>query len=257
MSAAEPVSRAAAELDGQLKAWRNRPLGRYRYLYLDAHYQKVRVDGQVQDVAVLIAAGVNEEGHREVLGVSVALSEAEVHWRTFFRSLTRRGLHGVELIVSDAHSGLQEARRAVFAGTPWQRCQFHLQQNAQAYVPRKEMQTKVAADIRAVFNAPNRSEAERLLKLTVEKYAATASNLADRMEANIPEGLTVFNFPPEHRRRLRTTNGIERLNKEIRRRTRVVGIFPNEDACLRLVTAILMETSEEWLTGRSYLSFVT
>jgi transposase-like protein len=251
------VSRAAAELDRQLKAWRNRPLGRYRYLYLDARYEKVRVDGQVRDVAVLIAIGVNEEGKREVLGVSVALSEAEVHWRTFFQSLTRRGLHGVELIVSDAHSGLQEARRAVFGSIPWQRCQFHLQQNAQAYVPRREMQKEVAADIRAVFNAPNRPEAERLLKLTVEKYTSSASGLADWMETNIPQGLTVFNFPAEHRRRLRTTNGIERLNREIRRRTRVVGIFPNEDACLRLVTAILMETSEEWLTGRSYLSFVT
>ena len=251
------VSRAAAELDRQLKAWRNRPLGRYRYLYLDARYEKVRVDGQVRDVAVLIAVGVNEEGKREVLGVSVALSEAEVHWRTFFQSLTRRGLHGVELIVSDAHSGLQEARRAVFGSIPWQRCQFHLQQNAQAYVPRREMQKEVAADIRAVFNAPNRPEAERLLKLTVEKYTSSASGLADWMETNIPQGLTVFNFPAEHRRRLRTTNGIERLNREIRRRTRVVGIFPNQDACLRLVTAILMETSEEWLTGRSYLSFVT
>jgi len=251
------VSRAVAELDEQLKAWRNRPLGRYRYLYLDARYEKVRVEGQVQDVAVLIAIGVNEEGKREVLGVSVAFSEQEVHWRSFLQGLIQRGLHGVELIISDAHTGLQKARRAVFSSAPWQRCQFHLQQNAQAYVPRKEMQAKAAADIRAIFNAPNRPEAERLLKMTVKKYETSASKLAAWMEDNLPQGLTVFNFPAQHRRRLRTTNGVERLNKEIRRRTRVVGIFPNEDACLRLVTAILVETSEDWVTGQVYLSFDT
>ena len=249
------VSRAAALLDEQLEAWRNRPLGRYHYLYLDARYEKVRQDGQVRDAAVLIAVGVNEEGKREVLGVSVALSEQEVHWRSFLKSLTQRGLHGVELIVSDAHAGLRKARRAVFGGVPWQRCQFHLQQNAQAYVPRKAMKKDVAADIRAVFNAPNRQEAERLLALAVQKYEKTASKLATWMEESIPQGLTVFDFPPEHQRRLRTTNGVERLNREIRRRSRVVTIFPNEASCLRLVSAILMETSEDWMTGRIYLSF--
>ena len=156
-----------------------------------------------------------------------------------------------------ARTGLQKARRAVFSSVPWQRCQFHLQQNAQAYVPRKEMQAKVAADIRAIFNAPNRPEAERLLKMTVEKYEPTASKLAAWMEDSLPQGLIVFNLPAQHRRRLRTTNGVERLNKEIRRRTRVVGIFPNEDACLRLVTAMLMETSEDRVTGQVYLSFDT
>ena len=251
------VSRAAAELDEQLEAWRNRPLGHYRYLYLDARYEKVRQDKQVQDAAVLIAIGVNDAGKREVLGVSVALSEAEVHWRTFLQSLTRRGLHGVELVISDAHAGLQQARRAVFGGARWQRCQFHLQQNAQAYVPRKDLQKEVAADIRAVFNAPNRPEAERLLTLAVKKYEPIAAKLATWMEENIPQGLTVFDFPVEHQRRLRTTNGVERLNREIRRRTRIASIFPNEASCLRLVSAILMETSEDWLTGPVYLSFDT
>jgi transposase-like protein len=161
----------------------------------------------------------------------------------------------VELIISDAHAGLEQARRAVFGGVPWQRCQFHLQQNAQAYVPRQEMKKEVAADIRAIFNAPNREEAERLLRLTVQKYEEKASKLATWMEANLSEGLTVFNFPPEHRRRLRTTNVLERLHREIRRRTRVVSIFPNEASCLRLVSALLMEISEEWSTGRKYLSF--
>jgi len=252
---ATQVSQAAAELDAQLEAWRNRPLGRYRYLYLDARYEKVREEGQVRDAAILIAVGVDAEGKREILGVSVALSEQEVHWRTFLQSLMQRGLHGVELIISDAHAGLEQARRAVFGGVPWQRCQFHLQQNAQAYVPRQEMKKEVAADIRAIFNAPNREEAERLLRLTVQKYEEKASKLATWMEANLSEGLTVFNFPPEHRRRLRTTNVLERLHREIRRRTRVVSIFPNEASCLRLVSALLMEISEEWSTGRKYLSF--
>lgn len=249
------VSRATAELDETLQAWRKRPLGRYRYLYLDARYEKVRQEGRVQDAAVFIAIGVNEAGKREVLGVSVALSEAEVHWRTFLQSLTARGLHGVELIISDAHAGLQQARRAVFGGIPWQRCQFHLQQNAQAYVTRKDRQKEVSADIRAIFNAPNRAEAERLLDITIKKYEPNTAKLANWMEENIPQGLTVFDFPAEHRRRIRTTNGVERLNKEIRRRTRVASIFPNEDACLRLVTAIVMETSETWETGRIYLKF--
>jgi putative transposase len=248
------VSQAAALLDEQLEAWRNRPLERYHYLYLDARYEKVRQDGQVRDAAVLIAVAVNKEGKREVLGVSVALSEQEVHWRSFLQSLTQRGLHGVELITSDAHAGLQQARRAVFGGIPWQRCQFHLQQNAQSYVPRKTMKKEVAADIRAIFNAPNRQEAERLLAMSVQKYEQTASKLATWMEENITQGLTVFEFPPEHQRRLRTSNGVERLNREIRRRSRVATIFPNEASCLRLVSAVLMEISEEWVTGRIYLS---
>ena len=146
----------------------------------------MRQDGQVRDAAVLIAVGVNEEGKREVLGVSVALSEQEVHWRSFLQSLTQRGLHGVELIISDAHAGLQKARRAVFGGVPWQRCQFHLQQNAQAYVSRKAMKKEVAADIRAVFNAPNRQEAERLLALAVQKYEKTASKLASGWRRTSP-----------------------------------------------------------------------
>ena len=249
------VSQAAKALDQQLEAWRNRPLGRYRYLYLDAHYEKVRCDGQVREAAVLKAVGVNEEGRREVLGISVSLSEAEVHWRTFLQSLVARGLCGVELIISDDHPGLRQARRAVFGGVPWQRCQCHLQRNAQAYVPRQSMRAEVAADIRAVFNAPNRQEAERLLAKAVQKYEKRASHLAQWLEENIPEGLTVFAFPARHRRFIRTTNGLERLHREIRRRSRVVGIFPNEASCLRLVTAIAMEISEDWLTGKVYLRF--
>jgi len=247
------VSQATAALDEQLQAWRERPLAQTMYLYLDAHYEKVRRDGQVRDAAVFKAAGVNMQGKREVLGLSVSLSEAEVHWRTFLQSLVTRGLSGVELITSDDHAGLRRARRAVFGGVPWERCQFHLQQNAQAYVPRQSMKSGVAADIRAVFNAPNRQEAERLLAKAVQKYEKSASRLAQWLEESIPEGLTVFAFPAAHRRLIRTVNGLERLNREIRRRSRVVGIFPNEASCLRLVTAVVMEISEDWLTNRTYL----
>ena len=249
------VSRAAAQLDEVLEAWRTRSLGRCPYLYLDARYEKVRTDGQVLDAAVLIALGVKDTGKREVLGVSVSLGEHEVHWRTFMSSLVERGLSGVELITSDAHTGLRAARKAVFGGIPWQRCQFHLQKNAQAYVPRQEMKKKVAAEIRAIFNAPNRDEAEALLAKMIQKYTESVPRLATWLEQNIPEGLTVFAFPEAHRRFIRTTNSLERLNQEVHRRTRVVRIFPNEKSCLRLISAILMEISEKWETGRVYLSF--
>jgi transposase-like protein len=250
------VSRAAALLDEVLEAWRNRPLSTIVYLYLDARYEKVRVDGQIRDAAVLIASGVNLEGKRLILGVSVSLGEQELHWRDFLQSLVERGLNGVELIISDAHVGLQAARKAVFSGIPWQRCQFHLQQNASQYVPRLSMKREVAADIRAIFNAPDRAQAEAQLRKTVEKYAHSASKLADWLEGNIPEGLTVFSFPGDHWRRIRTVNSLERVCKEIRRRTRVAGIFPNEASCLRLVSALLMEISESWETGKIYLSLV-
>jgi putative transposase len=254
VSAAQ-VSRAAAELDAVLAAWRTRPLGTFPYVYLDARYEKVRQDGQVRDAAVLIASGVDATGKRAVLGVSVALSEQEVHWRTFLQSLVERGLRGVELIISDAHSGLLAARRAVFGGVPWQRCQFHLQQNAQAYVPKQELKKEVAAAIRAVFQAPSLHDAKRLLGEAVQRYRPHAAKLATWMEENLIEGLIVFAFPSAHWRLIRTTNGLERLNQEVRRRTRVARLFPNEASCLRLVTAVVMEISEEWETGKAYLTF--
>jgi putative transposase len=249
------VSHAAALLDADLEKWRERPLGEYPFLFLDAYYEQVREDGQVRDLAVLVAVGVNPQGKREILGVSVSLSEHEVHWRAFLESLQQRGLGGVQLVTSDDHAGLRAARLAVFGGVPWQRCQFHLQQNAQAYVPHKHMQVEVAEDIRTIFNAPDRATAEAYLAKTVEKYRKTASRLADWMAANIPEGLTAFSFPGAFRRLLRTTNGVERLHREVRRRARVVSIFPNQASCLRLVSAVLNEISEEWLTGRTYLTF--
>ena len=171
------VSRAAAALDESLQAWRDRPLGEMIYLFLDARYEKIRQDGQVRDAAVLIAVGVDLLGKRHLLGVSVSLSEHEIHWRTFLHSLVARGLGGIRLITSDDHSGLKAARIAVFGGIPWQRCQFHLQQNASVYVPRKEMRAEVAADIRTVFNAPDRPMAEAYLKKAVAKYAKSAGGL--------------------------------------------------------------------------------
>jgi transposase-like protein len=249
------VSHATVLLDTDLEKWRNRHLGEYPYLFLDAYYEQVREDGQVRYLAVLTALGVNQDGKREILGVSVSMSEHEVHWRDFLESLKARGLGGMQLITSDDHAGLRAARLAVFGSIPWQRCQIHLQQNAQAYVPRKEMQTEVAEDIRTIFNAPDRTTAETYLVRVVEKYQKPASRLANWMVENIPEGLAVFSFPVAHRRLICTTNGVERLHREVRRRARVVSIFPNPASCLRLVSAVLAEISDEWLTGRMYLTF--
>jgi len=167
---------------------------------LDAPYEHVRVDGQIRDVAVLVAVGVWADGHRRVLGVEVALGEQEVHRRQFLQRLVARGLQGVELIISDDHAGLRAARQAVFGRVPWQRCQCHLQQNAQAYVPRKEMQAEVAGWIREIFNAPNRAQAEQPLQALVAEMEKRAPRLAQWLEENLPEGFTVFAFPKGHRR---------------------------------------------------------
>jgi len=250
------VSQAATKLDENLEAWRNRPLGEIAYLFLDARYEKVRQDGQIRDAAVLLAVGVDLQGFRRILGISLSLNEAEIHWRTFLQSLVSRGLCGVRLIISDDHAGLKAARRTVFGGVPWQRCQFHLQQNASAYIPRQSMKKEVAADLRKIFNAPDRATADLYLAQTVQKYAKTASKLAEWLEKNIPEGLTVLAFPLTHQRKLRTTNMVERLNREIHRRTAVASIFPGEPSCLRLISALLIERDEEWqVFGRVYLSF--
>jgi transposase-like protein len=249
---ATQVSRAAAQLDGVLQEWRERPLGEIRYLFVDALYEKVREAGQVRDAAVLVASGITPEGERQVLGVSVSLSEHETHWRTFLKNLKDRGMYGVKLVTSDDHEGLGAARRAVLGSVPWQRCQFHLQQNAGAYVPKHSMRMEVAADIRALFNAPDRKTADQYLEASIQKYALAAPRLSAWMEENLAEGFTVFDFPLEHRRSIRTTNSLERINKEIRRRTKVIGVFPNENSCLRLISARLMEISEEWQIGKRY-----
>lgn len=248
------VSNCAKMLDAELEKWRSRKLGACKYLWVDARYEKTRHGGSVVDSAVLVAYGLDDEGKRRVLGVSVALSEAEVHWREFFQSLVSRGLNGLELIISDCHSGLGAARKSVFPSVKWQRCQFHLQQNAQGYVPKKSMKESVAADIRAVFDAPNANEAKRLLQMTVEKYKDSAPKLSTWMDENIPQGLTIMSFDVCHQKRLRTTNMPERINQELKRRTNVVGIFPNTDSCLRLISAVLIEVDEKWSQGNKYLN---
>src|SRR5579864_1222342 len=252
---ASQVSQAAAQLDAVLEAWRTRPLGEFRYVYLDARYESVRIEGTIRDEAILLALGVDPQGKRALLGVSVALSEGEVHWRQFLQSLVSRGLCGVRLLISDDHAGLKAARKAVFGGVPWQRCQFHLQQNAQALVSKQEHKAPLAAAIRAIFNAANRAEAEALLAKLVAEYRQSNPKLAAWLEENLPDGLSVFAFPEAHRRLIRTTNGLERVNQEVRRRTRVCRHFPNEASCLRLVSAVLMEISDEWETGKAYLTF--
>ncbi len=248
------VSRGTERLDAGLAAWRARPLGLTPYVLLDARYERVREGGQLVDCAVLVAVGITDTRHRRVLGVSVALSEAEVHWRALLDDLLQRGLTGVRLIVSDDHAGLKAARRAVLPSVPWQRCQFHLQHNAQAYVTRLDQREPVARRIRAIFNAPERAEALRLLNETVAQRRQEAPKLADWAEANLPDGFAVFYYPPAHRVRLRTTNGLERINRELKRRTRVASMFPNTASCLRLVSALLTEFDEEWMSGKVYLT---
>jgi putative transposase len=248
------VSDCAKLLDAELQKWRDRLLGAYPYLMFDARYEKVRHDGQLRDCAVLIALGITPTGQRSLLGVSVALSEAEVHWRAFFHSLVQRGLCGIQFIVSDDHPGMAAARKAVFGAVPWQRCQFHLQQNAQAYVPRLEQRKEVAHAIRSVFDSPSHPAAEIRLKEIVAHYAKSTPKLSAWMEENLPQGLTVFALPLAHQKRLRTSNGLERVNQELKRRTRVARVFPNEASLLRLVSALLAETSDEWESGKIYLN---
>lgn len=251
------VSDCAQLLDAELKKWRTRPLGAFPYLVLDARYEKVRQDGQLLDCAVLIALGIGPDGKRTILGVSVALSEAEVHWRAFFQSLVQRGLSGVEFIVSDDHAGLQAARAAVWHGVPWQRCQFHLQQNAQAYVPRLEQRAEIGHAIRRIFDSPDRVTAERQLKELVAQQTKSAPQLAAWLEENLPQGFTVLALPTEHQKRMRTSNALERVNQELKRRTRVARLFPNAASLLRLVSALLAEISETWEAGKIYLNMQT
>ncbi len=248
------VSRVAHILDEELEKWRNRPLSEYPYLVLDAHYEKVRYAGSVLSCAVLTAIGVDTDGRRSIIGLSVSLSEAQTHWREFLKSLQQRGLTGLKYIVSDDHDGLKAALDAVMAGVLWQRCQCHLQRNAASYVSKIKMRKSVHNDIRDIFNASERRQAEERLKFYVAKYEKTTLKLSQWMEENLLEGLTVFALPDGHRKRMRTTNMLERMHEEINRRTRVAGLFPNEASLLRLVSAVLMELSEEWETGKRQLN---
>ena len=247
------VSRLAALLDEELEKFRNRPLGKIKYLYLDATYEKARYEGCVRSVAILTAIGVNEEGYREVVGISCSISEAEVHWRSFLENLLKRGLCGVELIISDAHAGLTKAREAVLPSVKWQRCLFHLAQNAQHHAKTNQMRGEIADAVRDIYLAQTREEAKERLQSVVKKYEPEAPEFSAWVEENFEEGLTYYDYPKEHRKKLRTNNVSERLNKEIRRRARVAGVFPNTESLLRLTTAVVVEIHEGWISGRKYL----
>jgi putative transposase len=245
------VSRTVKMLDEELNLWRNRPLGIYPYIILDARYEKVRHEGIVHDMAILIAIGVNEDGRREILGISSSLSEAEVHWRQFLDSLIARGLHGVNYIVSDAHHGLINARKAVFGGALWQRCQFHLAQNAIHHAPNHKVKQAIGEELRMIWNASNLDEALDKHKQLCQSYEDKHPKFASWLANNILEGLTVFQLPKKHQKKMRTSNPIERaVMQEIKRRTRKVRIFPNEESALRLITAILIDIDENWQTSR-------
>lgn len=241
------VSRAAKLLDEELAAWRDRPLGEITYLILDARYEKMRHGGIVRDVAVLSAIGIGPDERRRVLGVSVALSEAEVHWRAFLENLVARGMRGIEFIVSDDHSGLRAARRAVLGGATWQRCQFHLARNAIQHAPNNDIRKRIGRQLKSIWMADDLARAETMLAELVTSYQDTAPRLATWLEQNVPQGLAVFTLPEHHRKRLRTSNTIERaVQQELKRRTVKVRVFPGEDALLRLVSAVLVEIDEKW-----------
>jgi putative transposase len=250
------VSSLAGSLDQELQAWRSRRLEAqaYPYLFVDARYEKVRADERVVNQGVLIVSGVRDDGFREILAVEVADTESEATYQELFRTLKRRGLSGVELVVSDDHEGLKSAISRHFQGASHQRCQVHYTRNLLGMVSvakRKEL----ASDLRAIFAAPAREQALQIASSVAEKWRKKKGNekVAEHIEEHVEECLACLAFPESHRRRIRTTNGLERLNQEIKRRTRVVRIFPNPEACLRLVSALAVEQSEEWLTGRRYL----
>ena len=248
------VSRLSKILDDEVDKFKNRKLGIMRYLYLDARYEKVREGGVIKDVAVLSAIGVNEKGHREILGISCSLSEAEVHWRTFLEDLISRGLRGVILIITDDHPGLKKARQAVLPGTSWQRCIFHMAQNAMNYAPKQGMRKEIAQSVRDIYQALSREEAQNRLKAAISEYEEKAPRFSEWLEDNFEEGLTFYKFPKDHWKKIRTNNPAERLNQEFKRRTRVVRLFPSIASCERLIGAIAMEIHEDWASGKYYMS---
>ena len=241
------VSRAAKLLDETLEAWRSRPLGRVRYLQIDARYEKVRMGGRVRSAAVLTAIGVGEDGRRRVLGVAVAESEAEAHWRGFLESLAERGMRGVEIVASDDHAGLRAACKAALPGAAWQRCQFHLARSAAGHAPSLRIRRRIGAALRRVWNAPDRAAAQAALARLAASARRSHPGFADWLETSVPEGLAVFDLPEGHRRAMRTTNSMERaIQQELKRRTRVAGVFPNPESLLRLASAVLARIDAQW-----------
>lgn len=249
------VSVLAGQLDTELRAWRERPLTApsYPYVWVDARYEHVRVDGRVISQGVLLVTGVRGDGgHREVLGLAVAESESEATYQDLFRDLKTRGLRGVQLVISDEHAGLQAAIARHFQGASWQRCQVHFQRNLAGQVAPKERQ-EMAAGVREVFTAGTVAEAQTRANDLADTWRERYPRVAEQLEEDLGDCLSCLSFPAEHRLRIRTTNGLERFSQELKRRTRVVRIFPNRDACLRLVSALAKEQSDEWVSGRRYL----
>ena len=248
------VSRICQELDGEVERFRARPLdGPYPYVWLDATYVKVRQDGRVVSMAVVLAIGVRVTGEREVLGVDVGASEEEAFWLPFLRGLVARGLGGVQLVISDAHEGLKGAIAAALAGASWQRCRVHFLRNALALVP-KSAQQMVAATIRTVFAQPDAASAREQWRRVADNLRPRFPRLAALLDEAEADVLAYLAFPPAHWRQIWSNNPLERLNKEVKRRTNVVGIFPNAAAVLRLVGAILAEQHDEWQVGKRYFS---
>jgi len=243
------VSRLCAELDEVVEAFRNRPLeGRYPYVWLDAKYEKVRENGRVSSMALVIAMGVREDGEREILGLDVGPSEDGAFWTAFLRQLVARGLKGVLLVISDNHVGLREAIRTVFSGASWQRCRVHFMRNLLGYVP-KNLQSMVSAAVRTIFAQPDQQAAKSQLAVVVENLRKQFPRAVQLLEDAEEDILAYMAFPTEHWRRLHSTNPLERLNREIGRRTEIVGIFPNREALIRLAGAVMIEQQEEWTTA--------
>lgn len=248
------VSRICAALDAEVKAFRSRPLGEvaYPYVWLDATYLKVRDAGRVVSMAALVATGVAATGERRVLGLDLAAGIDEGSaWPRFIRSLVERGLRGVRLVISDDHAGLVKAVHEQLLGSSWQRCRVHLTRNAQDLVPRSA-RSMVASAIRLVFEQPDGPAARRQLDSVIDTVAPRFPAVAELLADAEPDLLAHYAFPEPHRRQIRSTNPQERLNKEIKRRTGVVGIFPNRASVLRLVGMILAEQDDEWQDGRRY-----
>jgi putative transposase len=249
------VSRMAAELDEMVAEFRNRPLdaGPYTYVWMDALTQKVREGGRIVNVAVVIAVGVNNDGHREVLGLDVITTEDGAGWLAFLRGLVARGLSGVSLVISDAHPGLVDAIASTLQGATWQRCRTHYMRNLLTKVP-KAAQAMVATLVRTIFAQPDAASVwaqhARVVEQLTDQFGAAAEHLADAA----PDVLAFTGFPKEHWRQIWSNNPQERLNKELRRRTDVVGIFPNRDAVIRLVGAVLAEQHDEWAVARRYMA---
>jgi putative transposase len=248
------ASRLCEALDAEVERFRTRPLvGPYPYVWLDATYLKVRQNHRIVAMAVVIAIGVNAGGHREVLGLDVGPSEEEAFWQQFLRGLVERGLSGVRLVASDAHAGLKRALTTVLQGASWQRCRVHFVRNALALVP-KSAQQLVAATIRTVFAQPDATSAREQWRRVADGFRDRFPRLADLMDDAETDVLAYLAFPSAHWRQIWSNNPLERLNKEVKRRSDVVGIFPNDAAVIRLVGMILAEQHDEWQVSRCYFS---